>query len=296
MEFQTDFSTTEKIYKIKEIDFSDFPQPHWVSYRVPDECYSFEDLMGKRALKVTWGDSLIVDGENPRPEVLIMTSPSEYWLSMELYIPEDFNLKSWMGIGQAFTGKSGVYPRYASSIYLQGSGGDGSGSIRIRNEVKRITEGYTVNILKTTGNLEGIVQRGANLTIKAHVKLYSVDGVYECWFNDQKVMDYRGETATVAENYILPIQHYKRVDELVTSLWWLNVRVEEYNFFDEVPSGPLIEPPPPGPFTIEVKPCIVTAAGAPLALLTGLRVIRTYLPGWFVRGYYSFSKFVLAGW
>ena len=163
MSFKTDFSTTQKIYKTDEIDFSDFPQPHWISYRVPDECYSFEDLMGKRALKVTWGDFLVVDGENPRPEVLIMTSPQEYWMEEEIYVPADFKLKNWLSIGQAFTGKSGVYPRYASSIFLQGSGGDGSGALRIRNEVKRITEGYKVNIVKTTGNLEGVVQRGATL-------------------------------------------------------------------------------------------------------------------------------------
>ena len=224
--FSTDFSATQKIWKSgTEVDFSDFPQPHWISYRVPDECYLFEELMGKRALKVTWGDTLIVDGENPRPEVLIQTSPNEYWLSMELYIPEDFKLKNWLSVGQAFTGKSGVFPRYASSIFLQGSGGDGSGALRIRNEVKYITEGYTVNILKTTGNLEGIVKRDATLTIQSHVKVDSVNGEYELWLNGEKVMDYRGQTATIADNYIFPIEHYKRVDEPVTSIWWKNLQI-----------------------------------------------------------------------
>ena len=86
------------------------------------------------------------------------------------------------------------------------------------------------------------------------------------------------------------------MDEPVSIIYFDDLRIDEYNFFNETPPGPLIEPPPPGPFTIEVKPCIVTAAGAPLALLAGLRAIRAYLPGWFVRGYYDFSKIVLAGW
>ena len=56
------------------------------------------------------------------------------------------------------------------------------------------------------------------------------------------------------------------------------------------------EPAPgPTPGLPVVSSCIMTAIGAPLTFLTGLRTIRAYLPGWFVRGYYSLSAFILAG-
>ena len=304
--FKTDFSTTQKIRTSTSLDFSDFPDPHYVEYRVPDECLTFENLLGARALKVAWGDTLLVVGENPRPHVIIYNPPNEYWLEIKLCLSMDFNLKgSWCLIGQPLSShyfsSSDVYPsdRITTPIFLEGKG-DGTGSLGVRNEVNYHTAISASNQTKTalfkSTSFIGLVVRGETTNIRAHVLLHPTNGIYELWINAQKITDFRGKTLTGQATEIDPIDHYKRVDEIVSSIYWRSIRIDDYNFFDEIPLGPMIEPPPPGSFTIEVKPCIATAAGAPLALLTGLRAIRTYLPKWFVKRYYSFSRFVLVGW
>ena len=135
-------------------------------------------------------------------------------------------------------------------------------------------------------------------TVKYHLIRHATNGIFKVWVNNELVFEWGpGETKVHQDNFNwTPMKHYCDPDETTNIVYWGDVILATSEADLEGQFGPLIEPPPPEPFTMEVKPCIVTAAGAPLALLAGLRAFRTYLPGWFVRGYYSFSKFVLAGW
>ena len=231
--FRTDFSTTQKVVTSTSFDLSDFPTPMY-SHLSTEFAFSFEELLGKRALKVTWGDELIVDGANPRPMVLLYNTPNEYWIEEEIYLPPDFNLKNWLSIGQPFLGhyfgSSNNYPseRYTSSIFLQGSGGDGSGEIRIRNEINYHTATSSSSQTKTniwnSGN-QALIQRGVPFVIRAHVKLDSVNGILELWIDETKLTDYNGQTLTQEANEIEPINHYKQVDEAVALIYYRNIQV-----------------------------------------------------------------------
>ena len=139
---------------------------------------------------------------------------------------------------------------------------------------------------------------GVPFEVIFHIKRDMVNGIIQVWKDNVLIHEFYGKTlfdSSVANTPIIA-DCYMSADEPTKIVYQGSfvLGTEVNDVFEE--TGPIIEPPPPESFTMEVKPCIVTAAGAPLALLTGLRAFRAYLPGWFVRGYYDFSKFVLAGW
>ena len=252
----------------------DIPIPYWIFYQ---ENISIEN--GK--LKITWK----INPAEPshRPRITLPDMPNEYWTEAKFVLPS--HNEGWFIFFEPYN-EIGSPNAYSAQFVL-------GANFELDFELKDVyTQKYYFK------QQVGQFSPNEEIIIVFHVKRDSVNGIVEVWINGVKKVDYRGSTVLVPDSRILCLilDCYKSPTQSEQTVYQDSfVLGTEANDVFEKP-GPLIEPPPPDPFTIEVKPCIVTAAGAPLALLTGLRVIREYLPGWFVRGYYDFSKFVLAGW
>ena len=233
-------------------------------------------------------------GSNRETEVAQYRNEREFWTRTKLFFPNDFHLTSltnkWFVPCDTFfeyvdnknTLALGVV-LWDDSLHLVASGGEVVNGT-YNQLYQHVTDTY--------------IPRGQWVTLISHVIRDNDNGIIECFVDDKKVSEFAGKTRLRQDNFNwIPIKHYCETDESINSVLYDDVMFAT-TAEDVFSVGPqiIIEPSPPGPFTIEVKPCLVTAAGAPLALLIGLRAVRMYLPGWFVRGYYDFSKIVLAGW
>ena len=259
--------------------------PETISF-VPDPTDS-----SNQCLKVTRGGSL---PGSRNTEVILSYDQKEYWMSVNYLAPLDFQLSSankWFSFCNPFF----EYIDNKNNLALVSQMWEND--LKLVFFVYRVVDGVGMPRIYLTLNPTTYIERGKKFNLVYHIIRDEENGLIEIWKDKQKIVEYHGQTKRIQDRFnFVPVKHYAELDETEKS-WYVDDVILATSEADlEVPSGPIIEPPPPGPFTMEVKPCIVTAAGAPLALLAGLRAIRTYLPGWFVKGYYSFSKFLLVGW
>ena len=192
--------------------------------------------------------------------------PDEYWIQTELMIPADDNVQNWNVIMEPISD----HPTPYETCNIERNGVNNLIDIDYKN----------VSAVPPTHfqreNDVFLIQNGVPFTVKIHVIYHETNGLIDIWINENLVFHYIGKTKWSPDSYklIILVDNYKGADEDWSTVMqrYVTIATEEVDL-DFTTQGPVIEPPPPGPFTMEVKPCIVTAAGAPLALLTGLRVI-----------------------
>ena len=262
--FISDFSTTQKeTNNYDRWTLSDFP-PMW-SHLDTGFALGFSESIfqtGGRSLVITWGDTMIVQGENPRPTIMVYNMPKEFWAVERFYLPPDFKVKQWLLFCDLFFGewipstdpRIQNYVRYGAPLYFEGDHADGTGNIRLVAQISRwvyTADGSSyVREIPLKNVFSDLIKRGEFFEIYYHVKVAEA-GIVEAWFKSPsipltKILDYRGETRSISpttddtDTRTTVIDHYKRVDEPVSKLYLDYVRWDVYNFFEEAPPTPPI--------------------------------------------------------
>ncbi|MGD9130309.1 MAG: hypothetical protein PVH73_01885 [Candidatus Bathyarchaeota archaeon] len=238
--FSTDFSTTQKVISGGSFDLTGFPDMYSnveTAFAISFDTATYNSP--SRSLEITWGDSMIVDGENPRPFITVYDVPDEYWAQEFIYIPNDFRLSDWQLLCEPYTGTwvdltdsaNAGKQRTLCVLFLDGVHGDGTanGLVTIRAELTQgvynpSTDWESWTQLFKSQDLS-LIKRGEWHEIRYHVKIAEA-GMCEVWFKAEsdesftKICDYSGDIrSTTGGNDFVPIDHYKRVDEATTSIY-----------------------------------------------------------------------------
>ena len=236
--FEDNFSYTAIIDEGTYYRLSSFPDDMYIVYNSDvRDAFSFSSPIYRttpKSMAITWGDRLT---ENPRPSVTINNVPTEYWVKEFIYIPVDYNLKSWQLLCEPFTGTWLDLTLIASIgeirrlcvMYLVGSGGAGTGPISLQTEIDQgeypgAPGDWTTHY--NSGDLP-LVNKGEWHELKYHIKI-GLAGRCEVWWKAAsvgaytKVCDYSGDTRSTHDsgrNDFVPIDHYKQTSETTTTIY-----------------------------------------------------------------------------